>query len=83
MSLRTLAAKDPQKARLLRRRIVACVTVMREDALLTGNVTRRLRIEELLKGCPTEDEAWRPNDPTWMEDFDEAVVEWFTEGLFA
>lgn len=66
----------------VRRRIVACVATLCEEALLTSVVHRKQKIAELLKGCPTEDEAWRPNDPTWVHDFEEAVVEWFTGGLF-
>ena len=36
---------------------------------------------ELLKGCPSEAEAYRPNDPTWIFDYREAVIEWLTSGL--
>lgn len=73
---------DAQKTEGLRRRIIDCVSALREEQILTDVVHRKQKIAKLLEGCPTEDAAWRPNDPTWMMDFDEAVVEWFTHGLF-
>ena len=36
---------------------------------------------ELLKDCPSEAEAYRHNDPTWIFDYREAVIEWLTSGL--
>lgn len=83
MSPQVVVTQDPDPKARFRRRIVACVTALREEQLLTAVVHRKQKIAKLLEGCPTEDEAWRPNDPTWIYDFEEAVVEWFTEGLFA
>ena len=50
------------------------------------NVTQHLRhtlgdVTKLLEGCPDLDSHFRTNDPTWVADWENSVLEWFTKGF--
>ena len=87
-ALRTKSTAKPSKRARTKARILATVDHLKSAKVLLGFALEGAEIATearsafasicaALKGCPDESRYFRTNDPTWIYDWQEDVVDWF------